>query len=98
MGNGAALVLLHRRYVRTCRICGDHWEVTRRQAAGSPGRMRRPRRVPRGGGQGQGGFDVSSSVKAFDAAIEVWQAYRRCPHCGIDDFRQEPRRPDHPSA
>jgi hypothetical protein len=22
--------------------------------------------------------------------VEIWQAYRRCPHCGIDDFSQTP--------
>jgi hypothetical protein len=83
-----ALFLLHSRYRRTCNICGDRWIVTRRQAVGSPGRMRRPRRT-----HDRGNFrtiDIQASTAAFDAAVEVWQAYRRCPHCGIDDFAQRP--------
>jgi hypothetical protein len=83
-----ALFLLHPRYRRTCTICGDSWFVTRRQAVGSPGRHRRPRRAA--GPLGKGAYDVGSSTALFDAAVEQWQAWRRCPHCGIDDFSQRP--------
>jgi hypothetical protein len=86
-------VLLHRRYLRTCNICGDHWEVSRQEARPLR-KMRRPRVVSPGGTITGATLDVRSSVDAFTAAMEVWQAYRRCPHCGIDDFTQTPvRRP-----
>lgn len=83
-----AFLLRHRRYLRTCRICGDRWEVTRRQA-GSHERMRRPRRSRAVGG-GRARLDVHGSVADYEALVEAWQGYRRCPHCGIDDFTQEP--------
>jgi hypothetical protein len=80
------LLLLHSRYRRTCNICGDSWTVTRRQAAGSPGRAPRPRRNRTR--QSFAAFDVAASTDAFNGAVETWQGYRRCPHCGIDDFTQ----------
>jgi DNA-directed RNA polymerase subunit RPC12/RpoP len=85
-----ALFLLHARYGRTCNICGDRWLVTRRQAKGSPGRAPRPRRMS--GPRTAQTYDIGRSAAAFDAAVEIWQAYRRCPYCGIDDFSQEPVR------
>ncbi|HLH99594.1 MAG TPA: hypothetical protein VKV06_02335 [Acidimicrobiales bacterium] len=83
-----AFLLGPRRYLRTCRICGDHWEVTRRQAR-SHRRMRRPR-FSRAGGTGRGRLDVHGTVADYEAMVETLQGYRRCPHCGIDDFAQEP--------
>jgi hypothetical protein len=81
-----ALFLLHARYQRTCAICGERWVVSRRQAAGSPGRagvMRRMRGTP-------SGTNVGVIGQRFTARVEVWQAFRRCPVCGVDDFTQSP--------
>jgi hypothetical protein len=90
----AAVFLLHRRYRRTCRICGDTWVLNRGQARPSPGRMRRPRLPGRMGvgGRAMGPLLIGDSVRAFEVVVEQWQAYRRCPTCGIDDFTQAPAR------
>lgn len=89
-----ALVLLHARYARTCTICGETWVVTRRQARRSPGRAQRPRAIRGGRAAATGGsgrsYDVAASRAVFTAAVEQWQAWRRCPRCGIDDFTQVP--------
>lgn len=80
-------LLLRRRYRRTCTVCGESWEVTRRQAKGAPERMRRPRRLG-AGTRGGPSLDVAGSVARHRRGLEVWASYRRCPRCGLDAFTQ----------
>jgi len=74
------LILLHRRYERHCKACGYVWEVPRGLAGMSPPPMARVNESDRGAGFGD----------RADSALETFEASRRCPSCGIDDFTQGP--------
>lgn len=75
------LLLLHRHYERRCRSCGHTWEVSRTTAGMSP-----PAMVPVNESDPRG----SGSDALYDARLEEYEATRRCPSCGADDFEQLP--------
>lgn len=80
---------MHRRYERTCNVCGGSWVVAR-SVAGRP-----PRRSGRAGGAGfAGGLLLAGTAAGLEGAYRVvldqWALFRRCPTCGHDDFWQQP--------
>lgn len=74
------LFLLYRRYERHC-SCGHTWEVSRAMAGMSPPAMVAVNESdPR----------ASGSDSLYEARLEEYEATRRCPSCGADDFEQRP--------
>jgi rubredoxin len=75
------LFLLHRRYERHCRSCGHAREVSRAIAGmNPPAIVAMNESDPRGSG----------SDSLYEARLEEYEATRRCPSCGADDFEQRP--------
>ncbi len=93
------IIPIHRRYLRTCRACGNTWEVPRAVAGGGMGKLGAVGQARRDGRAGlrmrpypAGGSTSATDEQAAAALNGYNQAMRLCNRCGVDDFDQEPLR------
>jgi hypothetical protein len=87
------LVLLHRRYERRCNACGCAWQVPRGEARLHPPSINRFQALSstgRGISESENEIGIESMISEQDALREAYESTRRCPACGVDDFRQRP--------
>jgi len=83
------LIHLHRQYERRCRSCGYVWKVSRGEASmhkpslGDAMRDTRGREIIEGSGD-----RIEDAEAEFESQLESYDAIRKCPQCGIDDFEE----------
>jgi rubredoxin len=83
------LIHIHRQYERHCRSCGYGWMVSRGEASMHKPSLGDTMRDTRGRGiiEGSGGR-IENAETEFESELESYEAIRRCPRCGIDDFEE----------
>jgi rubredoxin len=83
------LIHIHRQYERRCRACGYVWTVSRAEASMHKPSLDDAMIDTRGEEMIEGsGGRIGDADAEYESDLESYEAMRRCPKCGIDDFRE----------